>query len=54
MKIRNFVASALLAGAVLAPIAAPHADAARRCPRGQEDINNVCVPSPDNDGPNHG
>ncbi len=24
--------------------AAPDAQAKRRCPRGQEDINNICVP----------
>jgi hypothetical protein len=54
MKIRKFVAGALLASAVIAPVAVPHADAARRCPRGQEDVNNICVPAPDNDGANHG
>lgn len=39
------LALSFLAG-VLAVV--PDANASRRCPRGQEDVNNVCVPKPPN------
>lgn len=38
------VLAAVLALSFLGVMFAGAADAHRRCPRGQEDINNVCVP----------
>jgi hypothetical protein len=46
--LKKTIATALLLSLVAVATLGDTADAKRRCPRGYEDINDVCVPAPQN------